>query len=84
MAECARVPSQLTDAALAASPMIERFYRLGGGSEDDLRTDMSYAIEAVLDRLVNSNAPSPPRPRGRSLLRVVSTPAYTGPERRRR
>lgn len=85
MAECSRVPSRLTDAALEAGPMIERFYLRGGGSSDDLRTDMSYVIEAVLDTLVGSTPPPPPRTRrrGRSWLRAISSPGYVGPDRRR-
>ena len=71
-----RVSPELTDAAVSAAGPIERFYVRGGGSASDLRTDLSYVVEAVLDFLV-SNAPAPVTARRR--LRGGS---YTGPERR--
>jgi len=84
VAECDRVPSQLTDAAIAASAMIEHYYLAGGGSAKDLRTDVSYLVEAVLETLVGSTAPPPPRLRRRTAWsKVISTPRYAGPERRR-
>lgn len=77
MADCERVPTEVIDAALRGAESIRRFYLAGGGSEDDLRTDISYVAEAVLDALAVVAVPTSSR------KRVVSTPAYAGPERRR-
>lgn len=48
MAEHPAIPSSVTDAVLEASPMIERFYTLGGGASSDLRTDLSHGLAAVI------------------------------------
>lgn len=41
------VPVEVVNAAIAASPMLERFYLEGGGSPQDFRTDVSAALAAV-------------------------------------
>lgn len=38
----------LVAAALAAAPMLERFYLAGGGSARDLRTDLTTALRVAL------------------------------------
>lgn len=53
-----RVPDELVEAAIRASPGLQRGYQF---SETDLRTDVRFALEEVLARLR-------PRPR-RMLLR---------------
>ena len=49
MSENPAVAPGLVTAALAAAPMLERFYCLGGGSPSDLRTDLSAALAVVQD-----------------------------------
>lgn len=75
------VPSELTTAAIAASPSLEHFYLQGGGSASDLRTDISYALAAV--RLVTV-------PLDKCVGRVIDlvdrrceNHAFRGPDRRR-
>lgn len=70
-----RVPTELIDAAVAACGPIRRFYLAGGGSEGDLRTDLSYVCEAFLEALLQQA----PAPMTRRRPRVAS---YVGPERR--
>jgi hypothetical protein len=75
------VPPEVTTAAAAAAPMLERFYRLGGGSHDDFRTDLSAALAAC--RLVAV-------PIDRGVARVIdlivdrreADLAFVGPDRR--
>lgn len=74
MAEHRDVPAYVTDAALEASPMLERFYVKGGGALSDLRTDLSHAIAAALRAVTR-----PPW-----TDRRVQQVAYIGPDRRRR
>jgi hypothetical protein len=38
----------LLESILAANPMIERYYLAGGGSLEDLHTDMSHALASAV------------------------------------
>lgn len=80
MSEHPAIPAEMTDAALAAAPMLQRFYCAGGGSPWDLRTDLSHALAAAI------TVPQPREPvqERRVLdLRVTDLRGYTGPDRRR-
>lgn len=83
MSEHRNVPARLVDAALEASPMLERFYVAGGGSKDDLRTDLSHALAAAILFGSTGGTPWSDDLAGKREERRLAQRAYTGPDRRR-
>lgn len=49
MAEHPDVPADATTIAIEISGGLRHFYLRGGGSENDLRTDMSHALATILE-----------------------------------
>lgn len=70
MAQHPDIPSNVTEAVLAASPMIERFYCAGGGAPADLRTDLSHGLAAVV--LPTVATPTYTGPERRRVLDLTS------------